>query len=171
MPFPGPSSSGDQVLGKHTVPVGPWVLIFPWSQSLGVLGVPSECHLRCAMFLLWGADLRLQPSWQMSTVQDPRKTWLATGACSQFGGGCCLWGRDCLLPSSSSVALLPLCLRCGEGLVHSQLALLWCSLNPLFSEPARLCLRIELFRGKFSLSRFFPPSLSGYPTVWVAISH
>ena len=28
---------------------------------------------------LWGTDLWLQPSWLMSTVQDPRKTWLATG--------------------------------------------------------------------------------------------
>ena len=27
-----------------------------------------------------GSDLRLQPSWQMSTIQDPRKTWLATGS-------------------------------------------------------------------------------------------
>ena len=70
-----------------------------------------------------------------------------------------------------AVACLPLCLRRGDRPVCSWLALLWYSLNPLFSEPARLCLRIELFRGKFSLSRFFPPSLSGYPTVWVAISH
>ena len=31
------------------------------------------------MCLLWGADLRLEPSWKMSTVQDPRRTWLATG--------------------------------------------------------------------------------------------
>ena len=92
----------------------------------------------------------------MSTIQDPRETWLASGSLLTVWWRMPLWGRDCLLPSSSSVALLPLCLRCGEGLVHSQLALLWCSLNPLFSEPARLCLRIELFRGKFSLSRFFP---------------
>ena len=27
-----------------------------------------------AVCLLWGADLCLRPSWQMSTVQDPRKT-------------------------------------------------------------------------------------------------
>ena len=35
-----------------------------------------KSSLRC---LLWGADLKLQPSWKMSTIQDPRKTWLATG--------------------------------------------------------------------------------------------
>ena len=30
------------------------------------------------MCLLWGADLRLWHSWWMSTIQDARKTWLAT---------------------------------------------------------------------------------------------
>ena len=32
------------------------------------------------MCLLWRDDLKLQPSWQMSSVQDSRKTWLATGS-------------------------------------------------------------------------------------------
>ena len=56
----------------------------------------------------------------------------------------------------------------GDGPGHSQLAFLWYLLNPLFCEPARLCLRLELFVGKFSLSLslFF---LSGYPAVWIAI--
>ena len=67
-----------------------------------------------------------------------------------------------------AVAHLPLCLRWGNGPVHSQLALLLYSLSPLFCEQARLRLRLELFTGKLSLSLFF--SLSGYPTVWVAIS-
>ena len=66
-----------------------------------------------------------------------------------------------------AVARLPLCLRWGNGPVHSQLALLLYSLSPLFCEQATLRLRLELFTGKFSLSLFF--SLSGYPTVWVAI--
>ena len=52
----------------------------PQVQLLGFLGAPGERRLRCAVCLLWGADLWLQPSWQMSTVQDPRKTWLATGS-------------------------------------------------------------------------------------------
>ena len=56
------------------------VLLTSQSWPLSFLGVPQECHLRCATCLLWGADLRLRPSRQMSTVQDPRKTWLA--ACS-----------------------------------------------------------------------------------------
>ena len=40
-------------------------------------GAPS---LRCDVCLIWEADLWLQPSWRLSTVQDPRKTWLATGS-------------------------------------------------------------------------------------------
>ena len=41
-----------------------------------------------------------------------------------------------------AVACLPL--WWGEGLVHSRLALLWYSLNPLFCEWAKLCLRARL---------------------------
>ena len=37
-----------------------------------------------------------------------------------------------------AVAHLSLCLQQGEGMVHSRLALLWYSLNPLFCEWARL---------------------------------
>ena len=63
----------------HSSQVGQCVLSPPWSQRLSFLSVKWECHLRCAMCLLWGAVLWLPPSGQMSTVQDPRKTWLATG--------------------------------------------------------------------------------------------
>ena len=52
----------------------------PQSQPLSFLGVQWEHHLRCAVCLLWGADLWLRPSWWMSTVQDPRKTSLAIGS-------------------------------------------------------------------------------------------
>ena len=57
------------------------------------------------------------------------------------------------LPALAAVRL-PLYLWWGEGPVHSQLGLLWCSLNPLFYERARL--RIEPFMGKFSLIFFSP---------------
>ena len=60
---------------------------------------------------------------------------------------------SCLL--ALAVTCLPLCLRLGDGLVHSWLALLWYSLNPLFCEQVRLCLRSELFTGKFSFSLSF----------------
>ena len=60
---------------------GGWcVLSPPRSQLLGFLGAQQECRLWCAVCLLWNADLWLQATWQISTVQDPRKTWLATGS-------------------------------------------------------------------------------------------
>ena len=67
-----------------------------------------------------------------------------------------------------AVTCLPFCLWWWDEPVCSQLALPWYSFIPLFCEVARLCLRLELFVGKFSLSLslFF---LSGYPAVWIAI--
>ena len=61
-------------------PGGRCILSPPWSQPFGFLGVQWGHHLRCAVCLLWGADLWLWPSWQISIIQDPRKTWLATGS-------------------------------------------------------------------------------------------
>ena len=46
----------------------------------------------------------------------------------------------------------------GDRPVHSQLALLWCLLNPLFCERARLCLRA--FHGKVLSLSFFLLSLA-----------
>ena len=55
-----------------------------------------------------------------------------------------------------AVTCLPLCLlRWERGLVCIRLALLWYSLNPLFCEKARLCLRLEPFVGKFFFFFFF----------------
>ena len=106
------------------------------------------------MCLLWGTDLWLRrPSWQMSTVQDPRKTQLATGSLlavwwrmPSLGPRLPLTGSGC-----RPLASLPLV---GDGSVCSRLALLWYSLSPLFCERAQQCLRLELFMGKFSLSLF-----------------
>ena len=109
--FPGLSRSGwgSRVLHKGTDSVGPAFCALPRSEQLrregawwvhspqvggasyhlpcpshlGFLGEQWERCLRCAVCLLWGADLWLRPFWQMSTVQDPRKTWVATGSCSQ----------------------------------------------------------------------------------------
>ena len=63
----------------HTPQMWQCILSPPPSQPLSVLGVQREHNLRCAMCLLLGADLWLRPSWWMSTSQNPRKTWLATG--------------------------------------------------------------------------------------------
>ena len=83
VPFPGPSSSGDQGLGECTVPSGLCILITSWVRTTQFTGAPWEHQLRCVICLLWGADPKLRPSQQMSTVQDSRKR-----ACSQFSGGC-----------------------------------------------------------------------------------
>ena len=49
----------------------------PLSQMLGFLGVQQARLLRCAVCLLWGADLWLQHSRWMSTTQNPKESWLA----------------------------------------------------------------------------------------------
>ena len=99
--FPGLSHSGSQVIRKSTDSVGcafcalprskqlrqpgVWQVHCPrWavhlnhlpisSHSFGFPGALQEHHLRCAVCLLQEADLRLRPSWKMSTIQDPRKT-------------------------------------------------------------------------------------------------
>ena len=121
-------------LASSPFTVGPYILSPPWSQPLGFLGAQRQRHLRCAVWPLWGANLWLWPSWWMSTVHDPGKTWLATGGLLTVwwrmpslgqrlplspGSGCC--------PPAS----LPLA---GDEPVCSQLALLWYSLSPLFCE-------------------------------------
>ena len=45
----------------------------PLSQPLSFPGVQQELNPRCAVCLLWGADLGLWHSRQMWTIQDPRK--------------------------------------------------------------------------------------------------
>ena len=80
VPFPGPSSSGNQVLGKCTLPRWgsayyhlpcPSHLVSWVRRGSAISGVPRVSSGE----LISGCD----PSggW-MSTVQDPRKTWLAT---------------------------------------------------------------------------------------------
>ena len=60
-------------------PDGECILSPPWSQPLSFLGSSGHAHLRCYLCLFWGADLWLQPSQWMSTVQNPKKSWLTTG--------------------------------------------------------------------------------------------
>ena len=65
------------------------------------------------------------------------------------------WAEIASLLPALAVPCLPLCLRWEDGPVHSRLALLWYSFIPLFCEVARLCLRLELFVGKLSVSLCF----------------
>ena len=95
---------------------GGWCLLLPpWSQPLGFLGAQQKHHLRCAMCHLWGSDLWLQPFWQMSTVQDPRKTWLATGNPLTVWWRMPSLGPRLPLFPALAVTCLPLCLRWEMG--------------------------------------------------------
>ena len=81
------AAQATRCLASSVSPGGEFVLSPPWSQVLGVLGGSGCAHLQCALCLFWGADLWLQPSWQKSTIQNPKGFWLATG---------CLLDRGCL---------------------------------------------------------------------------
>ena len=99
----------------------------------------QEHSPRSAVYLLWVSDLRLWPSWQMSTVQDPRKTWLATGSLlslfEDVVSGAEIAVSPCLLPLA--VACLPLWLWGSRALYGSCITLFWYLFNPLFCECAR----------------------------------
>ena len=59
-------------LGSALSRGGGCILSPPPSQLLGLLGGSGR------LCLFWGADLWLRPSQRMSTVQNPRKSWLAS---------------------------------------------------------------------------------------------
>ena len=51
------AAQATRCLASSVSPGGEFVLSPPWSQPLRFLGAQQECHLRCALYLLWGADL------------------------------------------------------------------------------------------------------------------
>ena len=57
-----------------------FILSSPWSQPLSFLCGSGCAHLQYALCLFWGSDLWLRPSWQKSTIQNPKGFWLATGS-------------------------------------------------------------------------------------------
>ena len=90
----------------------------------------------------------------MSTIQNPRKSWLATGSLFTLVGDA-VSGAVCPFPALAATHLPP-CLS-----VHSWVALLWYLFSPFFCEWAWQCLRLRLFTGYFTLSlSFFPLSLA-----------
>ena len=114
------------------------------------------------MCLLWGADLWLQHSWWMSTVQDPRKTWLATWGLLR------VWWRMLSLVPKLPLSLWPRLLLAFLSASSGGWASPQQASSPLvFSQSFVLCadlcagLRLELFAGKFALSVFFFFFLSG----------
>ena len=139
--FPGLScsSSGSWVLPKGADSVGPVFCALPKSEQLrwpgawraqslpgegcvlspspfqwlGFLGVQEAHLLRCAVSLFWGADLWLQPSWRMSTLQNPKKSWLATEPFCSLVEDASLGSP---LPLSGSGCPPAACLQQGMGL-------------------------------------------------------
>ena len=114
VPFPGPSSSGDRVLGERSLPRRGVHLITSPVPAAQFPGWQRVRRLRCAVRFFWGAGLWLRPSWQMSTAQNPNKSWLATGSLLA------VWWRmpslGLRLPlSGSGYPRLPACLQQGMG--------------------------------------------------------
>ena len=143
-------------------------------------GVPREYCLRCAVCLFWGPHLRLRPSWQMSTVQDPRKMWLATGS---------------LLPQSGRLSHV-ISLRLSSG--HSGLVLILSTdyaACPPCPSPARwwqtqaseLPLQLAVAVSVYSVGFWFfflplmlpseipklptHPPVRRFPTIWKVLLH
>ena len=122
-PGPGPSSSGDQVLGTRIRPVGGCGLPPPRSQPLvfwvynrhAFLGVPCVYSGE----LVSGCD-------PLVDVDRPesQEVLVSREVCLHFGIGC-LSGADCPLPALAVLACLS---RAGAGLVCCRQA----PLSPLF---------------------------------------
>ena len=156
--LPGFEQLGDQVLGEHTVPGGPCILVNPPVPTAQFPGwakrAPSQvCHVSPLGSWSQAATLLANDNCPVSH-EDMVSSWEPAHSLVENAD---LWGRDCPLPSCSGCgtpASLPME---GEGLACIWLALLWCSVNPLFCERARLWVRLEPFVGKFF---FFFPSLA-----------
>jgi len=153
MPFPGLSSSVNQVLGKHTLPGG-WCILSPPSPSPSVSWVCHESATSGVPCVSSGELIsdcdppgRGQPSrisGRLVSNWEPASS-LVEDAISGAKIAPCL--------PALAVTSLPLSLWWVEGLVCSWLAFLWYSLSPFFCELARLYLRA--FHGKvLSLSLF-----------------
>ena len=102
VPFPGPSSSGDQVLGQRTVPSGPCILITYWVQAAQFPG----CAMRTLPQVYHVSPLR---SWSQAATlladvnhpglqEDMVRNWQPAHSLVENAG---LWGWGRPLPSGS----------------------------------------------------------------------
>ena len=159
VPFPGLSSSGNQVLGECTVPGGLCILItspVPAVQFPGCTArAPSQvCFVSPLGSWSLAATLLVDVN-HLGSQEDLVINWEpAHSLVKDAMSGAVI--APCLL--ALAVALLPLCFWQGNEPVCSCLALLWYLLNPLFCEQARLCLRLEPFVGNSCPP---PPPFSG----------
>ena len=103
------------------------------------------------MPLLWGADLRLPHSWQMSTIQDPRRTRLETGSLLMVRWRMPVSGRGCRSPlPSGSVCGMPASVsRVGRRALYTASYLSFCICSILCSVCRPGCL-LEPFTGNSS---------------------
>ena len=94
-------------------PPGGWCILSPpRSQLFSFLGVQWVRLLRYAVCLFWGADLWLQPSQQMSTILNPKNSWLAMEPVCSLVEDASLGPQ---LPLSSSGYPPPACLQQEMG--------------------------------------------------------
>ena len=113
-----------------------------WSQPLSFPRVLWGHSSRRVVFLFWGADLRLWHYWQMWTMQDPRKMWLATGSPLTVWWKMQSLGARLQQPLAFQIWLsqrLSLCLWGGRALNDSRIVIFRYFLmhNPLFCESTR----------------------------------
>ena len=103
VPLSGPNSSGDQVLGEHTVTVGPCILFTSQSWQLDFPGVPQEHFQGVLCISSWELISGCDTPGRCQLSRIPRKTCLATGSLLTVWWKCGLWVRVCgsLLPSGS----------------------------------------------------------------------
>ena len=128
VPFPGPSSLGDQVVGEHSHPQVWCVFSPPPSQPLGFLGGSRCARLRYAMCLFWGADPCCDSLGGCQPPRIPRSLGRQMGACLQFCRGC---------PSGAEIAPFWLWLPPPASLspASAQQLALWCSVLCSVSGP------------------------------------
>ena len=194
--FPGlsRSGSGSRVLHKGTDSAGPEFCALPRSEQVrrpGAWRVHSR-QVGGASYHLPGPSHSVSPAWCSRSAASGVPCASSGGLISDCdpSGGCqpsripqvSNWGpahslvEDAISGAEIApclpalvVACLPLFLWWGDGPVCSPLSPFWCLLSRLLSKWARLPLGLSFF-GESSLSHSFSLSLSGYPTVWVAIS-
>ena len=155
-PFPGLSSSGDWVLGEHTVPGEPCTRC----TSLVLADQFPRCAVRpqsqvCCVSPLgsWYQAVTLLPDVYLPGSQkDVLSNWeLAHSLVEDEVLGAQIATPPCLLALAATH--LPLCLQGERDLYSSWLALQWDSLNPLFCECAKgHCVVSKPFTGNVSLS-------------------
>ena len=138
MPFPGSSCSGGWVLVKHTVPGRLCILCTSLVLATLFPGCVKGCNLKCAVCLLWEADLSFSVTLLVDVnhprcQEDAASNWQpAHSLVKDTVSGAKIVATPCL--TALAVPLL-LCLRGGRALNGIRLALLLYSLgcNPLFS--------------------------------------